>query len=57
VEWAVLSNAPLYDPSDPQESQAARDEGLDRCLELYYYWINFSPLSRSPSLYSLSALL
>lgn len=46
VEWAVQTNAPDYDPQDPEGSQAARDEGLDRCLELYYYWINFSPLSR-----------
>lgn len=46
VEWAVQTNAPHYENLDPEESQAARDEGLTRCLELYYYWINFSPLSR-----------
>jgi hypothetical protein len=47
VDWAVHTNAPLYlSSSSPAEVQAARDEGLDRCLELYYFWINFSPLSR-----------
>ncbi len=46
VEWAVETGAPIYLGKDESSIQEARDEGLKRCLELYYYWINFSPLSR-----------
>jgi hypothetical protein len=31
---------------DVATNRSLKDEGVKLCLELYFYWINFSPLSR-----------
>mmetsp|Transcript_2943 Transcript_2943/g.4462 ORF Transcript_2943/g.4462 Transcript_2943/m.4462 type:complete len:1306 (-) Transcript_2943:83-4000(-) len=46
IDFAVENNAPDFEGMSNGEVQNVKDRGLELCLELYFYWINFSPLSR-----------